>query len=63
MLTEWGRHSSVIGKNVVSFIDFLEAYRSCLSVFFVDRSIRVIGKRCPFVRFADRLVVSVLVDV
>jgi hypothetical protein len=47
----------------VRFIDLLEAQRPCLSVILVDRSIRMIGKRCPLVRFTDSLAISVDGDV
>ena len=44
----------------MGFVDLLETYRSFLSIFFVDRSIRVIRERCPFVRLTNRLAVSVI---
>jgi len=54
---------SVVGENVMSFVDLLETYSPFLSIFFVDRSIRVIGKRCPFVRLTNHIAVSVIGDV
>jgi hypothetical protein len=56
-------YSSIVGQNVVRFVDFLEAQCPCLSVFLVDRSIRMIGKCCALVRFADNLAISVVGDV
>jgi hypothetical protein len=47
----------------VCFVDLLEALGPCQSVCVVDRSIRMIGKRSPLVRFADSLAISVVGDV